>query len=241
MRTILGGVAVVAATLCALVWLGLKLFLAWAVWGLPIAGHDMPVQRRPLCSVAGQVFGGFIPDVPGHVRAALIAAEDPDFMTRQPLTSSAVLAALLERRVLRGSPFTLGVVRCLLSSQGDRAGQTLAWHLRGLALSVVVESEFSREAILDSYLEIASFGTGLAGIDAGARAYFRKSAADLSIAEAAYLAGLLRAPGHYGGDDRLGLERRNAVLVKMVEARLISGAQYLAALDAPLGRCPLPN
>jgi membrane peptidoglycan carboxypeptidase len=97
--------------------------------------------------------------------------------------------------------------------------------LREMRLAVAVEKQMSKEQILEGYLNVAYFGHRAYGIYAAAEVYFSKLPKDLTLAEAAMLAGLVKAPSAYdpaGHDQTAALERRNYVLDRMTEIKYLS-------------------
>jgi penicillin-binding protein 1A len=98
-----------------------------------------------------------------------------------------------------------------------------------------IEARFDKEKILELYLNRVYLGSGAYGVDAAARRYFAKPASDLTLAEAAMLAGLIRAPSRYAPTRDLGLARARAevVLSSMVETGSIAAPDAAAAKTAP--------
>jgi penicillin-binding protein 1A len=98
-----------------------------------------------------------------------------------------------------------------------------------------IEARFDKEEILELYLNRVYLGSGAYGVDAAARRYFAKPASELSLAESAMLAGLIRAPSRYAPTRDLELARTRAavVLSSMVEIGLLSAAEAAAAKAAP--------
>lgn len=237
MRKIIGRAAVILLASCCVVWIALMVLLFRETWDLAKEAMAAALQGKPICDVPGQVSvdGGAV--FPPHVRAAFVAAEDAGFYERPPSNPVALLVEnALNRPLRRTSPFTLGVVRCVLSLQGDWAGRSLEWHAKGAVLTSWLEYAAAKDLILDSYLGVAPLGSGIRGVDAASRFYFGKTPAALNIAEAAYLAGLAKAPGRFAGDDLLGREQRDAVLARMKESGVIDEAQYRSAVATPLVR-----
>lgn len=238
MRRILGRAVLIAAILPCIGWVGLHAFLIWAALDLPRDWMAAGLHGKPVCAADGHAISEFTPGIPPYVRSAFIAAEDEGFDERPAAAPLSLLASLaLRHPASRISPFTLGVVRCLIQSEG-RGGQTLAWHVKGAALAVTVEEVMPKERILDNYLEAAVLGRGIRGVGSASLAYFDKSPAALTVAEGAYLAGLAKAPDWYADDDARGLERRNLVLARMQGAGMITPAQYDSAVAEPLRRLP---
>lgn len=95
-----------------------------------------------------------------------------------------------------------------------------------------IENRLKKDEILELYLNRVYFGAGFYGAEAAAQGYFGKKAADLTISEAALLAGLLRSPNHLSPwrNRRAGMESRNHVLSRMRELNAITSSQYEEAL-----------
>src|SRR5262249_55038263 len=105
-----------------------------------------------------------------------------------------------------------------------------------MALAIRIEWSLSKREILEQYMNRVSFGPGLRGIEAASRAYFDKPTADLSLAEAAALAGIPRGPAVYDpakGTDRLE-KRRNRVLDRMLDAGLATRDDVTRARNEPI-------
>jgi penicillin-binding protein 1A len=102
-------------------------------------------------------------------------------------------------------------------------------------LTIGLEQKLSKQEILARYLNTAYFGAGVYGVDAAAKRYFGKPAKDLALAEAAMLAGLLRAPSALSPIRNLdgARERANLVLEGMVEMGAVSPEQADAARKSP--------
>ena len=91
-----------------------------------------------------------------------------------------------------------------------------------------LEKLFSKEEIMQMYLNYIYFGGGFYGIEAASLGYFGKSASELSVAESAQLAGILKSPSSYAPHIDMGasIRRRNTVLGKMREYGYLSEAEY---------------
>jgi len=101
--------------------------------------------------------------------------------------------------------------------------KTLRRKLKEAYLAVRIEQEYSKNEILEIYLNKVYFGSGLYGAEAAARGYFGKHAADVTMAEAALLAGLIQRPSAYAPDQHLdrAIARRAIVLDQMADARML--------------------
>jgi penicillin-binding protein 1A len=163
--------------------------------------------------------------LPRHVVAAVVATEDRRFFEHYGLDpiglTRAVFANLRAGRVAQGgSTLTQQLAKNLFLSP-DR---TIARKIEELALALWLEIRLSKSDILELYLNRVYFGGGAYGIEAASQRYFDKSARELTIAEAAVIAGLLKAPSKYSptASPTAALTRARVVLANMVDAGLIS-------------------
>ncbi|MCC5895169.1 MAG: PBP1A family penicillin-binding protein [Alkalibacterium sp.] len=104
------------------------------------------------------------------------------------------------------------------------ADQTLMRKLRELFLAIEIEKNYSKDQILEMYLNNAYFGNGVWGVEDASMKYFGKSATEVTIPEAATIAGMLKAPSHYNPIDNYerSIERRNVVLLLMTNTEVIT-------------------
>mgnify|MGYP001047665159 FL=1 len=176
-------------------------------------------------------------DVPRAVVQAFLAAEDDRFFEHpgidwQGLARAVLVAAGLPGPRQGGSTLTQQLVRTTLI-ENER---TMRRKLREIFLSITLENELSKEEILELYLNTVFLGQRAYGAGAAAETYFGKPLADVSIAEAALLAGIPQAPSRYNPvTSREQAERRRAyVLRRMLELDYIDPAQHAAALSEPI-------
>lgn len=167
---------------------------------------------------------------------ALIAAEDGRFFSHPGVDLLAIGRAVIQNlargRVVSGaSTISTQVVR--LAQPRPR---TYATKLIEALMALKMERRLSKERILEEYLNRAPFGGFFVGVQAAARRYFGKDARELSLGEAALLAGLPQSPARYRPDRHLdrALWRRDYVLDRMARRGWITEAQRTAALAQPL-------
>ncbi len=113
---------------------------------------------------------------------------------------------------------------------------TLGRKLREAKMAISLEKTRSKDEILEGYLNIAQFGASVWGVEAASRHYFSHSAAEMTVAEAALLAGITNAPNKYDPvlNPENSIERRDRVLLRMREEGFISTSEYEEALETPL-------
>src|SRR5262249_19271750 len=161
------------------------------------------------------------PDLP----KAVIATEDRRFYSHfgiDPIgTARAALADFRAGHVVEGgSTITQQLAKILFLTPQ----RNLARKIRETLLAIWLERRFSKEQLLEIYLNRVYLGAGTYGVDAAAHRYFGKSATDLDLFEAAMLAGLLKAPTRFSpATDRAAADARTAqVLANMVETGAIT-------------------
>src|SRR5215469_3587726 len=175
-------------------------------------------------------------DIPESVQKAFVAAEDRRFYQHHGVDERGIIRAFVgnladPRRPQGGSTITQQVVKNLLV--GDDV--TYERKIREMIVASRLENTLGKNEILGLYLNSAYLGRGSWGIEMAARSYFGKSAKDLTLPQAAMLAGLLKGPNYYNPDrhpDR-AKERLAYVLDRMQEDGAITTAQKDEALAAP--------
>jgi penicillin-binding protein 1A len=172
-----------------------------------------------------------------HLVRALIAIEDQRFYEHGGLDIIRIAGAAVSnfregRRLQGGSTLTQQLARQgFLSTE-----RTYTRKLKEILVATRIESEFDKQEILSLYLNKVYFGDGLHGVEAASLGYFGKHAADVDVAEAAMLAGLVKSPSSYAPTVDLdrAVARRNVVLQVMRESGAIDAATYNQAVKAPV-------
>lgn len=120
---------------------------------------------------------------------------------------------------------------------------TLQRKAREAELALEMEKQYSKDEILNMYLNTINYGDGCYGIEAAAKNYFQVSAKDLTLTQAALLAGIPQSPTAFNPKENptACLERRNLVLARMLSAGDISQEEYDAAVETDLGLNPAPE
>src|SRR5579863_4451984 len=195
--------------------------------GAKFAELFAPSNRRVWVSLA---------DIPENVQKAFVAAEDRRFFQHHGVDERGIIRAFIGNlggpgRPQGGSTITQQVVKNLLV--GDDV--TYERKIREMIVASRVENTLSKQEILELYLNSAYLGRGSWGVEMAARSYFGKLAKNLSIAEGAMLAGLLKGPSFFNPDrhPERAKERLTYVLGRMQEDGVITAAQKEAALAAP--------
>ena len=178
-----------------------------------------------------------IDTLPDHVTNAFIAAEDARFYSHEGVDLIRICGAALAD--LKSGSYAEGastITQQLIKLTHLSSEKTLTRKLDEAILSYRLEHIFTKRQILEAYLNRVYFGAGYYGVEAAARGYFGVSARDLTLAQSALLAGVLKSPARYAPHLRpeASVGRRGVILDLMVEYELISPAEAEAAKQEPL-------
>ncbi|WP_306117881.1 MULTISPECIES: penicillin-binding protein 1A [unclassified Roseitalea] len=216
-----------------------------------LARYEPPVTTR-FYSVDGRLMGEFarerrlflpIQAVPDRVKAAFLSAEDKNFyshtgvdflaLARAMVTNAQIVIEGQDRRLLGGSTITQQVAKNFLLSS-DR---TIDRKVKEAILAFRIEQAYTKDRILELYLNEIFFGAGSYGIAGAALTYFGKAVNELDLHEAAYLAALPKAPANYHpfDDTEAALDRRNWILDRMVDNGYITVEDAEQAKQRELG------
>lgn len=175
--------------------------------------------------------------LPKHVKDAFLAAEDKDFYSHNGFSLPGLIRALYKNlfddKLEGGSTITQQLIKnTVLTSE-----KTITRKVKEIVLAIKTEHLFSKDKIFELYLNQVGFGGPAYGIQEAARQYFDIDAKDLDIAQAAFLAGLTRAPSKYspyGDQPELSITRQQWVLHQMFKDGLINSAELESALKKNL-------
>ncbi|MGE3919655.1 MAG: penicillin-binding protein 1A [Gammaproteobacteria bacterium] len=192
-----------------------------------LIGEFGPERRNPIP----------INEVPKQLIQAILATEDQRFFEHSGvdpigLLRAAVAFAKTGEKAQGGSTITMQVARnYFLSSQ-----KTMGRKIKEILLAIKIDSEFSKDKILELYLNKIYLGNRAYGVEAAAQVYYGKSLSQLTLPEFAMLAGLPKAPSSINpiANPIAAKARRNHVLYKMYERHYINKATYLAAIATPV-------
>jgi penicillin-binding protein 1A len=172
---------------------------------------------------------------------ALVATEDRRFYAHRGVDPMAIFRALARNAKgggvkEGGSTLTQQLARLLFLSNE----RTLSRKLKEVIVSIQLEQELSKAEILELYMNYVYYGQGAYGIDAAADIYFHKRPRDLSIPEAAMLAGMPQAPSAYNPlvSPKMAMARRNEVIQNLVEVRALTAEEARGYQAKPLGLKP---
>ena len=185
----------------------------------------------------------FVPlaQVPRTLRDAVLATEDTRFYSHFGVDPMGVARAVYQnfrrgRVVEGGSTITQQLAKVLFLTPD----KSLSRKLKEAVLALELERRYTKDRILELYLNNIYFGHGAFGVEAAARTYFGKGVSELSLGEAALLAGLPKAPTTYSPFERADAARRRraVVLGRMVDIGVVKPAEVPALAGAALGVVP---
>ncbi len=208
-----------------------------------------PKEGSKVFSSDGQLLGEFsieerqvlrLSEIPQKLQKAVVATEDNTFYShkgvRPDAIANAVLYALQRGRSRGGSTITMQVVRNV-ETLGVGLERTVWRKIHEAMVSLQVEREFTKDEILELYLNQSFLGRSAYGVEAASQLYFGKSCRDLTLGQCATIAGLLRAPNPNAPTNSLknATARRNIVLGQMLETGVITQEEHDAAVAEDLG------
>ncbi|MCF6743017.1 penicillin-binding protein [Blastococcus sp. KM273128] len=224
---------------------------------------EVPARNTVVLAADGEVITSFYREnrepvefdqIAEVMRQALVAVEDARFYEHGGLdvqgTTRALVTNIAAGEVEEGgSTLTQQLVKqTLLQSartqeERDAATEkTFGRKLREARLALAMESTYSKDELLTRYLNIVYFGQNAYGVQPAAQAFFGVDAAELSLPQAALLAGLVQSPQDHDPftDPEGATVRRNQVLARMAEQGYVTPEQQAEAAAAPLGLAPAP-
>lgn len=175
--------------------------------------------------------------IPKHLQQATIAIEDRNFYSHGAIDIQGIIRAIWvnirNERVEGGSTLTQQLVKSSLLSPE----RTIARKAKEIILSFIVEAIYSKNKILEMYLNQVAYGGTAYGVDAASQVYFNKPISELTLAESAFLAGLPQAPSRYspfGSHPEEGKARQQRVLQVMYEQKYITEEEMQRAKEEGL-------
>ena len=169
---------------------------------------------------------------PNFVKA-LISREDSRFYEHRGIDPLGIARAAVRNLLFGGMKEGASTITQQLARNSfPLGGKTFNRKFLEAAMAFRIEMEMTKEKILELYMNRIYFGSGLYGVETASQSYFGKPAADMSLSEAALLAGLIRSPNRYSPFNNLeaSLRQRNVVLGRMEELELITHAEHEKAL-----------
>jgi membrane peptidoglycan carboxypeptidase len=192
-------------------------------------------------------------DISPYMQKAIVAIEDSRYYQHGAVDLKGILRALNKNAQSGGvsqgaSTLTQQLVKNVaIEEAGDdptkvaqATQQTIGRKIKELKYAIQLEEELGKKKILENYLNITFFGEQAYGVEAASQRYFSKHAKDLSVQQAALLAGIVQSPSRYDpvNDETEATKRRNVVLQRMADMGDISQSEADKAKETPLGLKP---
>ncbi len=231
---------------------GLALFIFYGAWA---ASFDMKKvgampERSTVFDVDGKIYSRLaganrlrvsLDQVSPFFTTAVLAREDTRFYQHSGIDWRGILRALV-RDLLSGSAKegASSITQQLARNSLTLGGRNISRKLLEAMVALRIEREFSKQQILELYVNRIYFGSGCYGVETASQAYFGKHASELNLPEAALLAGLIRSPNRFSplkNPEGAALQR-NAVLDRMAELKKISAVQATQAKSARVDAHP---
>ena len=227
---------------------GLAIFLFYGTWAQTFDMKkvgEMP-ERNTVFDFDGKIYSRLaganrlkvsLNEVSPLFIAAVLAREDARFYQHGGIDWRGILRALI-RDVLSGSAKegASSITQQLARNSLPLGGRTISRKLLEAMVALRIERQFTKQQILELYINRIYFGTGCYGVETASQAYFGKSASKLNLPEAALLAGLIRSPNRFSplkNPEGAAMER-NAVLDRMVALKTLSPAEAEQAKSAKI-------
>jgi len=220
---------------------------AYAVLAIPLPPAHVEAQTSMLFDANNHLLASLsgtenrvnqpLSAVPKVVRDAVVATEDHGYYHHGGVDPiGLVRAAVTDVRSGRGAQGGSTITQQYVKNVYTGNRRTLLRKLREAALAIKLERTYSKDEILERYLNTIYFGRGAYGVGAASQAYFGRPVSALGLPEAAYLAGLIRAPvvADYSNAPAAATRRRNLSLQSMERYRFITPAARAGAEAVPL-------
>src|ERR1044072_9850238 len=206
---------------------------------------EMP-ERNTVYDVDGKIYSRLaganrikvsLSEVSPYFIEAVLAREDTRFYEHKGVDWKGILRALvrdiLSRSAKEGAS---SITQQLARNSLPLGGRTINRKLLEAMVALRIEHEFTKQQILELYINRIYFGAGCYGVETASQAYFGKSASKLNLSEAAVLAGLIRSPNRFSPlrNPDGAAAQRDAVLDRMVELKKITSAQAEQAKSAKI-------
>ncbi len=179
--------------------------------------------------------------LPSYLINAFIAIEDDDFYKHHGVSIRGIIRAMFENikqegRIFQGQGGSTITQQLAVNTFLTRE-KTLSRKIQDALLALQIERTFTKDEILEMYLNLIYFGHGAHGIVAASKLYFDKSVSELSLAESALIAGIPRRPSYYSPFINLeaALKRKNVILKRMLDLGYIEEDEYQQAREEQIG------
>lgn len=179
-----------------------------------------------------------LPEIPEHLQKAVVAIEDERFYSHEGVDWKRTLAAVVNKVLNRSDAFGGSTItQQLIKVVSDDSDVTIERKIREIFRALEMERDYyTKDEILEAYLNILPLSDGVVGVGAAANYYFGKDVQDLSLAECAVIAGITNSPSYYDPYDHPAhaKERQEIILDKMHELGFITDDEYIQAYGEEL-------
>lgn len=177
-------------------------------------------------------------EISDHMKEATIAIEDDQFYNHIGIRPMAIVRSMVNNFRASGDPFSGAggstITQQVIKNSVLQREKTLTRKIKEAILSIKLERQLSKDQILEVYLNESPYGGTIYGVEEASIAFFNKSAKDLSIGEAAYLAAIPQAPTYYSpyGNNREDLDARQKLVIERMRLNgFLTADEYEAALQ----------
>lgn len=175
--------------------------------------------------------------IPKHVKEAFVSIEDKTFYQHNGVNYKRIAKAMVNNiKSMNLKEGASTISQQLIKNTHLTSEKTFNRKIKEVVLTKKLEKQFSKDEILEQYLNVIYFGNNCYGIEKASNFYFSKSAHDLSLVEGATLAGIIKSPAKYSPltNPENSLNRRNLVLKEMQTDDKITLQEYMTAKEEPL-------
>lgn len=195
------------------------------------------IDNNKINDISGKKALVRLDELPSFVPQSFVSIEDKDFYKHHGLNYKRIVKAFfnnIKSRSMKEGASTIS--QQLIKNTHLSNEKTLSRKINEMALSKELERNFSKDEIMETYLNVIYFGSGAYGLENASQIYFGKPATDLKIEESALLAGLIKSPRTYSPilNPENCLKRRNLVLAEMKRDGAISDIEYQIAVKTPI-------
>ncbi len=247
-----------AASAFAFVWI-ICFFIIRPILLLPdISSLDRVIAGDPvipICTLSGSLIHEYhsptygekiqvtLDGISDELIALTLTTEDNGFFTNPGFSPTGIARAVIQNLVMRqtfsgASTITQQVVRNILLSEQERFDRSLLRKAKEILLAVAVTLRYDKETILGLYMNEIYYGQNATGVEQASLVYFGKHASEITLPEAAFIAGLPQAPNYYGNDPDAGRRRRQDVLWMLEKVIREQHCVPLRSGTAPRSYCP---
>jgi membrane peptidoglycan carboxypeptidase len=169
-----------------------------------------------------------INNISDNIINAFISIEDKNFYNHNGISVKRILKALYNNTFNHTFHGASTITQQYVKNAHLSSEQTIERKLNEMSIAIILERKYTKDQIMEAYLNTILFGSNIYGIKMASKFYFNKHPKDININEAAYLAGMIKAPNRYDAykNPELANERKNKVLFEMKELKFITNNEY---------------